>query len=171
MKFVFSAKEFLEELHSTLLVKAPDVIENRKISVEKSPELFPSDRLDFNIDVDLVICGPCSSSTWGTDEPTNERFPMGRISGPKGQPDKSWLHEILKKQKPEPKSVLVYASCCGCYNREFKRVVEASFPDITWHFPNVSDLNDQMHHAYYRLARNLLAAGVLKIVPAVVPAE
>jgi hypothetical protein len=43
MWFVYAPKEFLGELNSALLVKAPDVIEQRKVSGEKCPELFPSD--------------------------------------------------------------------------------------------------------------------------------
>jgi hypothetical protein len=167
MWFVYAPKEFLGELNSALLVKAPDVIEQRKVSGEKCPELFPSDTLDFNFNfnVDLVISGPCSSSEWGNSETPDEQFPMGKIPGSKGKPDKSWLHAILKEQKPKPKSILVYPCCCGCYGREFKQRLVHLFPKITWHFPNVRDLTE-MHHAYDWLAKDLLRAGALKIVPA-----
>lgn len=169
MQGSFTPLEFLRYLNEYLKVKIPDVVEQKKREerIGEAAPLFALDSLDFGKDVDFVICGPCSGyGTLGVvdRQEYNDDFPMGKCMGMKGEPDKSWLHAVLSAQEKPVKNVVVYATCCGDYPTEYKRMLKRVFPDITWHFPYVQDLCD--NHNPDRLTEGLLKAGFLKIVPA-----
>jgi hypothetical protein len=158
MMFAHSSQEFLETLNGSLRVRVPDVIEKRRHG--QSPELFPTDSLVFKQSIDMVICGPCSSDNWGSVPEAIDEIPMGVTSG---EPQKSWLHEVLKAQETMPKTILVYQSCCYSYSKSYKDMLRRVFPEIEWHFPSVRDLAENYWWDY--VAQDLLKAGYLAIVP------
>ncbi len=169
MQQVFTPQEFLSYLNRYLKVKRPNLIEekSREERASKDVPLFPLDTLDFNKDVDLVICGPCSTGVldWMA---YNEDFPMGKCMVKAGEPDRSWLHSALSRQEKSVKNIVVYATCCGCYTDRYKTLLAQVFSEINWHFPYVRDLCDNNNPD--RIAEGLLKAGILKIVPAPVVA-
>lgn len=169
MQSVFTPQEFLNYLNEYLKVKTPDVVEekSREEQSDGNIPLFAHDALDFEKDVDLVICGPCSGyGTLGVNDQReyNDDFPMGKCMVAVGEPDKSWLHAIISRQEKPVKNVVVYATCCGDYPVNYQEMLKRVFPEITWHFPYVEDLCD--YHNPDRIGEGLLKAGFLKIVPA-----
>lgn len=169
MQGYFTPQEFLSYLNEYLKVKTPDIVEEKSRDERSNGNvpLFTPDILDFEKDVDLVICGPCSGTLGVIDRKEySDEFPMGKCVVAAGEPDKSWLHAVIARQEKPIKNVVVYATCCGDYSDRYKQMLRQLFPEITWHFPYVQDLCD--NHNPDRIGEGLLKAGFLKIVPAAV---
>jgi hypothetical protein len=99
----------------------------------------------LNIETDLVVEGDCSSFI-NLSEDDQIR----------------WLHAIIAIADSKPKSVIVYARCCGQYNSPYQIRLERLFPDIVFRFPRVGDYFDTPHSCKTRIAEDMLKANILK---------
>lgn len=116
----WSADFFLKFLNDYMRV------EDKKVRSRTEEERSSQQSLAFNTakklifvkEVDVVIMGFCS---W-------EESIMHT----------AWLRTVLDGTKL--KNVLMFAECCGSYQKEFQERIYHMFPDYTWLFPDLFDL-------------------------------
>jgi hypothetical protein len=171
MQWIRTGQEFLERLNEEVHLhkgRARVTPKNRDLDQGQLPLAGVSTpQIVFGQEVDLVICGPCSSDHWQGME-LNEAYPMGKCiqtkeDAERGVPPPSWLHEVLKSHPG--KRVIVFPSCCGSYSPTYQNFLRKLFHELEWIFPDMPDLADCFWapgHILERGVQALLDTRILK---------
>ena len=115
---VMPPQEWLRFLNHALIVQNGEIREKTKHE-QNGQQMLPTtgtQHLTLQIRADMILEGSCSDPRMlelMNNSKSAEDFPMGTCIGRAGEPPKSWLHSIIASHKP--KSIIVYAECCGSY--------------------------------------------------------
>jgi len=159
-----AGNEFLRMLNECVVVEDSDGTKIRSRTDEDNSQLLlsfvPQFELEFVNDIEVMLETQCSDAV-GFDKTMPWDF------GNEHQPD-GFIQSAVRKNNPS--SVLVIPQCCGQYSGKWQELLMTEFPKVTWYFPRLDDFCDNIHNHFDDLVRNLLDAGIVKVVPVLVDA-
>ncbi|GEM_PF-5994931 len=159
-----TGNQFLLMLNSRIVVEDSEGTKVRRRTSEDNSQLqlsfVPQFELVFVNDIEVMLETQCSDAV-GFDRTMPWDF--GNELEPEG-----YIQMYVRKNNPS--SVLVIPQCCGQYSGKWQELLMTEFPKVTWYFPRLDDFCDNIHDHCDDLVRNLLDAGIVKVVPVSVDA-